>query len=59
MVRLTPFEPGTLISRSTDDRLMIPCCSRADLYNVNELDFTFNIGFTLILSWEVHKYTHI
>ena len=24
-----------------------------DLYNVNELDFTFNIGFTLILSWEV------
>ena len=37
---------------------MIPCCSRADLYNVNELDFTFNIGFTLILSWEVHKYTH-
>jgi hypothetical protein len=38
---------------------MIPCCSRADLYNVNELDFTFNIGFTLILSWEVHKYTHI
>lgn len=28
-----------------------------DLYNVNELDFTFNIGFTLILSWEVHTHT--
>lgn len=27
-----------------------------DLYNINELDFTFNIGFTLILSWEVEMH---
>ena len=30
-----------------------------ELYNINELDFSFNIGFTLILSWEVHTTSYV